>query len=64
MHASTGITVRAVGNTFLPNVQGTNPQGKYVLGTAPCGPSGCDVTSTVGAGANFRITTGSLRLAE
>ena len=40
------------------------PKGKYQLGTAPCGSSSCDVTSTASTGANFRITTGTLRLAE
>jgi hypothetical protein len=57
-----GVTVSAVGNTFAPNVQGANAQGKYQLGTAPCGASSCDLTS--GAGANYRVTGGTLRLAQ
>lgn len=59
-----GLTVRAVGNTFIAGTQGANAQGKYQVGTAPCGPSSCDVTSTGSGGANFRITSGVLRLAE
>jgi hypothetical protein len=31
-----------VGNTFAPNVQGANAQGKYQLGTAPCAASSCN----------------------
>ena len=41
-----GITVRAVGNTFMANVQGANAQGKHQLGTLPCEASSCSVTST------------------
>ena len=59
-----GITVRAVGNTFMANVQGADAQGKYQLGIAPCGASSCSLTSTSAPGANFRITSGTLRLAE
>ena len=59
-----GITVRAAGNTFIPGTQGANVQGKYLLGTAPCGSSSCDLTSTASGGANFRISSGVLRLAE
>jgi hypothetical protein len=59
-----GITVRATGNSFAPNVQGANALGRYQLGTAPCGPSSCDLTSTASSGANFRIASGVLRLAE
>ena len=32
-----GVTVRAVGNTFIAGVQGADGAGKYQLGTAPCG---------------------------
>jgi hypothetical protein len=56
--------VRAVGNTFMANVQGADAQGKYQLGIAPCGASSCSLTSTSAPGANFRITSGTLRLAE
>ena len=56
------MTVSAVGNTFAPNVQGANAQGKYQLGTAPCSASSCNLTT--GAGANYRITSGTLRLAQ
>ena len=57
-----GVTVSAVGNTFAANVQGANAQGKYQLGTAPCSASSCNLSS--GAGANYRITSGVLRLAQ
>ncbi len=56
------MTVSAVGNTFAPNVQGANAQGKYQLGTAPCGASSCNLTS--GSGANYRVNSGTLRLAQ
>lgn len=57
-----GVTVSAVGNTFAPNIQGANAQGKYQLGTAPCGASSCNVSS--GSGANYRVNSGTLRLAQ
>jgi hypothetical protein len=57
-----GVIVRAHGNTFAPNVQGADAQGRYLLGSAPCGATGCDLTS--GAGASYRVTSGTLRLAE
>ena len=57
-----GVTVNAVGNTFAAGVQGANAQGQYQLGTAPCSASSCNLTS--GAGANYRITSGTLRLAQ
>ena len=57
-----GVTVSAVGNTFAAGVQGANALGKYQLGTAPCSASSCNLTS--GAGANYRITSGTLRLAQ
>ena len=57
-----GVTVSAVGNTFAAGVQGANAQGQYQLGTAPCSASSCNLTS--GAGANYRITSGTLRLAQ
>lgn len=62
VEVAAGVTVSAVGNTFAPNVQGANALGKYQLGTAPCGASSCNVTT--GAGANYRVTTGTLRLAQ
>ena len=62
VNVAAGVTVSAVGNTFAPNVQGANSQGKYQLGTAPCGVSSCNVTT--GAGANYRVTSGTLRLAQ
>ena len=64
VNVAPGVTVRAVGNTFAPGVQGANAQGKYQLGTAPCGSTGCDLTNSAGNGANFRITSGTLRLSE
>jgi hypothetical protein len=57
-----GVTVSAVGNTFAANVQGANAQGKYQLGTAPCAASSCNLTT--GAGPNYRVTSGTLRLAQ
>jgi hypothetical protein len=57
-----GVTVNAVGNTFAPNVQGANAQGRYQLGTAPCSAASCNLTT--GAGPNYRITSGTLRLAQ
>ncbi len=57
-----GVTVSAVGNTFALNVQQADAQGKYKLGTAPCGASSCNLST--GSGVNYRITGGSLRLAE
>jgi Bacterial Ig domain/Protein of unknown function (DUF1565) len=58
-----GITVRAAGNTFIAGVQGADAGGLYQLGAAPCGPASCDVNSTAGSGANFRVGSGVLRLA-
>ena len=57
-----GVTVQAVGNTFIANNQSANAQGKYLLGSSPCGVSSCNLTS--GSGANYRITSGTLRLAQ
>jgi len=62
VNAAAGVTVSAVGNTFAPNVQGANALGKYQLGSAPCGASTCNVTT--GAGANYRVNSGTLRLAQ
>lgn len=62
VNVAAGVTVNAVGNTFAPGVQGANAQGKYQLGTAPCGASSCNVVS--GAGANYRVNSGTLRLAQ
>jgi hypothetical protein len=60
--AAAGVTVDAVGNTFIANTQGANSAGAFVLGTAPCGPTSCVVTS--GGGANYRVSSGALRLAQ
>jgi len=62
VNVAAGVTVSAVGNTFAPNVQGANAQGKYQLGTAPCSASSCNLTA--GSGANYRISGGTLRLAQ
>ncbi|MFO0722554.1 MAG: Ig-like domain-containing protein [Myxococcota bacterium] len=61
---STGasVVVRAVGNRFQPSTQGSDASGGYALGSGPCGASACDLTT--GSGANYRVTSGSLRLAE
>ncbi|MEO5882136.1 MAG: hypothetical protein ABIQ06_06935, partial [Caldimonas sp.] len=56
-----GIVVAAAGNTFIASTQGANGAGKYALGTAPCGASTCSLAS--GAGANYRVTSGTLTLA-
>ena len=56
-----GIVVSAAGNTFIAGTQGANGAGKYVLGSAPCSASTCNLTS--GAGANYRVTSGALTLA-
>lgn len=56
------VVVSSVGNQFEANVQGANAMGRYVLGAAPCGASTCDVTS--GTGTNYRVGSGTLRLAE
>jgi hypothetical protein len=56
------VTVMAVGNTFAPSTQGADTLGHYLLGVFPCGVTTCDVTT--GAGVNYRVTTGKLRLAE
>ena len=57
-----GTIVRAVGNTFIQGAQGAGAQGKYQLGTSPCGAFSCNLTT--GIGANFRITSGTLQLAQ
>lgn len=57
-----GVIVRAAGNTFAPNVQGADAQGRYLVGSAPCGATSCDLAS--GAGESYRVTSGTLRLAE
>ena len=56
-----GVVVSAAGNTFIAGTQGANGAGKYVLGSAPCSASTCNLTS--GAGANYRVTSGALTLA-
>jgi hypothetical protein len=62
VNVAAGVTVSAIGNTFAANVQGANAQGKYQLGTAPCSASSCNLTT--GTGANYRISSGTLRLAQ
>jgi hypothetical protein len=56
------VTVAAVGNTFEPNLQGADALGHFALGAPPCGPTTCEVTT--GSGANYRVTSGRLRLAQ
>ncbi len=62
VRANAGVTVSAVGNTFIANTQSAYAQGQYVLNTAPCGAASCNVSG--GAGANFRVVSGALRLAQ
>ncbi len=62
VRANAGVTVSAVGNTFIANTQSANAQGQYVLNTAPCGAASCNVSG--GAGANYRVVSGALRLAQ
>jgi hypothetical protein len=57
-----GVTVSAVGNTFDASLQSASAAGAYVLGTAPCGASTCNLTT--GTGPNYRVASGTLRLAE
>ena len=57
-----GVVVNAVGNTFIAGTQGSSAQGKFVLGSSPCGATTCLLTT--GAGANYRVTSGTLKLAE
>ena len=47
-----GVTVRAVGNTWSPLVQGANASGQYDP----------DVQATSGSGSNFLVGSGALRL--
>jgi hypothetical protein len=56
------VVVSAVGNTFDPSIQAASATGTYALGTAPCSAGSCNLTT--GAGANYRVTSGTLRLAE
>jgi hypothetical protein len=56
------VVVSAVGNTFDPSIQAATAAGTYALGTPPCSAGSCNLTS--GAGANYRVTSGTLRLAE
>lgn len=62
VNVAAGVIVSAVGNTFAAGVQGANAQGKYLLGAAPCSASSCNLTT--GSGANYRVTSGTLRLAQ
>jgi hypothetical protein len=57
-----GVTVTAVGNVFDPGVQGAGSAGEYTLGAGPCGAETCDLIA--GSGANYRVTSGTLRLAS
>jgi len=61
VNVANGVVVSAQGNAFTANQQGADALGHYSLGIAPCGETSCDVTS--GAGANYRIDSGTLRLA-
>jgi hypothetical protein len=56
-----GVVVHAVGNTFDAGEQGADENGRYRVNEPPC-PTGftCDVTS--GAGVNYRVESGALRL--
>lgn len=58
---SAGVTVNAEVNTWVPSVQGTNTLGTYVLGTAPCAATTCNVTT--GSGRNFVVQSGAIKLA-
>jgi hypothetical protein len=58
------VLVSAVGNTFDASTQGASATGRYALGNAPCGAGSCDLVTGTGTGANYRITSGTLRLAE
>ena len=60
-----GITVQAVGNTWTPNVQGADVQGKYApIGTAKTFDATGPIAVNSGA-ANYQLsTTTKLRLAE
>lgn len=57
-----GVTVSAVGNTFVASTQGASAAGAYVLGATPCGSTTCDLTT--GSGVNYLVASGTLRLAE
>jgi hypothetical protein len=56
-----GATASAVGNVWLAHTQGSDAQGRFNLGTAPCGDSLCPVTG--GSGSNYHVGAGTLRLA-
>lgn len=62
VRTSAAVVVSAVGNRWDAGVQGTDAAKHFNLGTAPCGPAACDVTS--GTGANYRVSSGTLRLAQ
>jgi hypothetical protein len=56
-----GVVVTAVGNTFNADEQGADQGGRYHVGVPPCPVAVyCDLTS--GAGVNYRIESGTLRL--
>ena len=61
-----GLTVQAVGNTWTPNVQGADPQGKYAVPVG--GPKTFDAVGPISVNsgaANYQLsTTTTLRLAE
>ena len=56
------VVVSAVGNSFDASTQGASATGTYALGSAPCSAGSCDLTT--GSGANYRVSSGTLRLAE
>jgi hypothetical protein len=56
------VVVSAVGNTFDPSLQAASAAGTYALGTAPCSAGSCNLTT--GTGANYRVSSGTLRLAQ
>ncbi|MEP7301108.1 MAG: Ig-like domain-containing protein [Caldimonas sp.] len=62
VEVAAGVTVNAAGNSFAPNLQQADAQGKYKLGTSPCGSASCNLTA--GTGTNYRIISGTLRLAQ
>jgi hypothetical protein len=57
------VRVSAVGNVWNPNVQSANASGLYDAASPICsGAPPCDVTT--GAGTNYQVTSGTLRLVE
>ncbi|MEO8080386.1 MAG: right-handed parallel beta-helix repeat-containing protein, partial [Caldimonas sp.] len=56
------VLVKAVGNRWTASAQGADASGHYVVPSGLCGTTPCDLTS--GAGANFKVLFGTLRLVE